>query len=93
VVPLNPGKPKESQCCPNSTGETRLYGSQLRPGFATNRPLTSRGELGAIHIAGDAGEIPQISGLCLFGQDQKAQSHAAALCQTARWNNQISAKS
>jgi hypothetical protein len=92
-VPLNPGKPNESQCCPNSTGETRLYGSQLRPGFANNRPLTSRGELGAIRIAGAAGEIPQIPGLYLLGQGQKAQSHAAALCHTTRWNNQISAKS
>jgi hypothetical protein len=76
-----------------STSETRLYGSQFRPGFATNRPLISWGELGAIRIAGDAGEIPQIPGLCLLGQDQKAQSYAAALCQTTRWNNQISAKS
>jgi hypothetical protein len=63
LFPLNPDKPKESQYCPDETDETRLYRSQLRPGLANNRLLTSEDELIAITRAETAEErnpVPEI---------------------------------
>jgi hypothetical protein len=45
IVPCNPEGPKQSGYCSDTTAETRLYRSQLKPGLVNNRLLTSDEEI------------------------------------------------
>jgi hypothetical protein len=45
IVPCNPDELKQSESCPDTTAETRLHRSQLKPGLANNRLLTSDEEI------------------------------------------------
>jgi hypothetical protein len=65
IVPCNPEEPKQSGYCPDTTAQTCLYQSQLKPGLANNRLLTSDEEIQRLRRPGAQPPAMLISGLGL----------------------------